>query len=47
MKRARIIAPLVVCVLALLISATASNFAVAAEQGRGQRSAPQFGPPSG
>jgi cyanophycinase len=46
MKRARIIAPLIVCILALLISAAASNVAVATEQGRGRR-VPEFGPPNG
>ncbi len=47
MKRARIVAPLIVCILALLISAVASNVAVATEQGRGGRRAPEFGPPNG
>ena len=47
MKRARNILPLIVFVLAMLITATASNFAVATEQGRGQRGTSQFGPPNG
>ena len=38
--------PLIVCILALLVSAVASNVAVAAEQGRGRR-VPEFGPPNG
>ncbi len=46
MKRIRIIAPLIVCALVLIIPATASNVAHAAEQGRGQR-APEFGPANG
>ena len=47
MKQSRVIAPLVVCLVVLLVASAASSLAVAPEQGRGARQAPVVGPANG
>jgi len=47
MKRSRVIAPLVVCLVVLLVASAASSLAVATEQGRGGGQAPVVGPARG